>query len=97
MKEWALSNNDIQALKGKLIETQKNLNEMLGYKNTQALLKQLLSKLKIEFEYFNEYYSENNSDRLKFHSFFRLSADNILNIMLEYLHNIELCNEYILP
>lgn len=88
MKDWVLSNNDFEAINGKIIETQKRLNEMLEYKNTQALLKQQLSELKIELEYFSKYYSENNPSRLSLRSFVPLSANNILNIMLEYQHDI---------
>lgn len=88
MQEWILSNNDKRELKVKLIEIQKTLNDMLEYKNNQANLKQQLSELKVEVEYFNKYYSENNAGKLKLHSFFRLSADKILNILLEYQLNM---------
>lgn len=89
MSNWNLSYSDFQSNKANLSQSQQKLNEMLEYKNRQAILKNELLGLKTEFEYFDKYYTETNESTLKLRSVFQFSADRIISIMLDYQHKIK--------
>lgn len=88
MDNWGLEDSEFKSIKENLIESQKKLNEMLELKNKQAILKQQLSATEIEFEYFDQYYTEFKLKQLELNSFFTLSAETVLKIMLEYRQKI---------
>lgn len=88
ISNWVLSSSDVQSIKANLTASQQKLNEMLEYQNRQAVLKYELSGLQTELEYFDKYYIESGVQPLKLRSFFRVSADSILTIMLEYQRRI---------
>jgi superfamily I DNA and/or RNA helicase len=85
---WAIAHPECQSIKKNLVESQSKLNDMLKYKNEQALLKNQLSGLQTEFEYFKIYNAESNSHRLKLRTFFHINADRIMTMILEYKRHI---------
>lgn len=89
MSDWTLSKSDFHTIMTRLNEAQHKLNLMLEYKNKQAALKQQLSVLQTEHEYFNRYYIDTNGRTLKLRSFLGISADKVLTVMMEYLQNVE--------
>lgn len=89
MSDWTLSHSDHHLIKTNLRASQKKLNEMLIYQNKQAVLKQELSELQTEYEYFNKYCDQSDYKPLKMRSFFRYSADRILTILHEYKHSVK--------
>ncbi|HYE11112.1 MAG TPA: AAA domain-containing protein [Patescibacteria group bacterium] len=89
MSDWLLANTDFQSIKTRLNEFQRKLNEMLEYKNKLAVLKQQLSGLQTEYEYFNRYYIESNGKPMQLRSFLGLNADRVLTIMIEYQQKAE--------
>lgn len=89
MSNWVLSNSDFQSIKANLMASQQKLNEMLEFQNKQAVLKHELSGLQTEIQYFDQYYTESSGKPLQLRSFYRISADSILTIMLKYQRNIE--------
>ncbi|MGE5329882.1 MAG: AAA domain-containing protein [Deltaproteobacteria bacterium] len=89
MKDWGLPISDFQSIKSNLIASQQKLNEMLGYKNKQAVLKHELSALQTEREYFEKYYIETNGRPIRISSFLKTNSDRILKIMIDYKHKME--------
>jgi superfamily I DNA and/or RNA helicase len=88
ISDWALSHSDHQIINTNIKASQKKLDEMLIYQNKQAVLKQELSELQTEYEYFNKYYQQSDYKPLKMRSFFQYSADRILTILHEYKRNV---------
>ncbi|MDD2215334.1 MAG: AAA domain-containing protein [Eubacteriales bacterium] len=89
MQSWVLPYSDYQSIKMSLSQSQQNLNEMLKYKNKLAVLKSELSGIQTELEYFDQYYTETNGKPLKLHSIFKVKADKIIAIMIDYQRKIE--------
>jgi len=92
MNKWILSEDEIELIKTNLVSSQKELDEMLKYQNEQAILKQELSKIKTEYQYFNKYYIESMMHTIQFGSLYTISSDKILPLMLAYQRNIEYKN-----
>ncbi|NMD72281.1 AAA family ATPase [Bacillus sp. DNRA2] len=88
MKEWTLLGDEFQNAKSELVVSQIKLNEMLGYQNKRAILKQELSDLKVEYDYFKQYFYESNFQSLNFRAFSRYSSEKLLKILLEYEQNL---------
>lgn len=88
MSNWSITLQEYQSIKENLVESQRKLNDMLEYKNEQALLRNQLSGLQTEFEYFKIYNAEFNDNRLKLHTFFHVNADKIMTMILEYKQHI---------
>ncbi|SFC94983.1 AAA domain-containing protein [Bacillus sp. UNCCL81] len=84
MNGWKMPIEEFELLKTELISSQKKLNEMLSYRNKQALLKQELSNIRTENEYFNQYYKETVFENYHFKSISKLNSDKILKLLIEY-------------
>jgi superfamily I DNA and/or RNA helicase len=84
MSKWVLEESEYQILKTKIRDDQDKLNKMLGFKNQQALLKQQLAELQTEYQYFKVYYSTSMFKQPQVNSFFRWSAEKVLNMLVEY-------------
>lgn len=89
MTSWALPNKDFQLIKTNLNKSQQKLNEMLEYSNRLAALKNELSILQTEIEYFDEYYAETEDKSIKLRSFFPVRADKVISLMINYQHKLE--------
>lgn len=85
MVDWVLEDTEIHYIEENLQQSQKILNQMLEYKNKQALLKQELSELKTEYAYFEDYYSKSIDEKTEINSISRLKADKILQLITEHL------------
>jgi hypothetical protein len=77
MSNWVISSSDFQSIKSNLMASQQKLNEMLEFQNKQAVLKQELSDLQTEIQYFNKYYMESSGRPLQLRSFYWVNADRI--------------------
>ncbi|MFC7319835.1 AAA domain-containing protein [Halobacillus campisalis] len=88
MSNWLIDDNDYDELKTQLNESQHKLDEMLHKKNKQALLKQELRALQTEYKYFADYSLKYNSSDLTLKSLYRLNADRILNLLIDYKYKL---------
>ena len=88
MSKWDIQPEDYKKLRANLIDSQKQLNEMLTYRNRQAVLKQELSELQTEYEYFKKYYDVNHFDTLQLRSISKLKSDKILKVLAEYTSHL---------
>ncbi|MDM5197278.1 AAA domain-containing protein [Fictibacillus enclensis] len=89
LKEWVLSDSDFKLLKDELEDSHQQLVQILDYQNRHAKLKQELSELKLEYEYFKEYYSnEKRITEIKLKSFLKLNEDRLLNLLIKYEHDM---------
>lgn len=84
MTSWKLQDANFKAIEADLRESQQKLNEMLTYQNKQAELRQELSQLQMEYEYYKQYLSESNFAQIDVKWLHRLKADRILKFILEY-------------
>ncbi len=89
MTTWALPNKDFQLIKTNLNKSQQKLNEMLEYSNRLAALKNELSILQTEIEYFDKYYAETEDKSIKLRSFFPVASDRVISLMINYQHKLE--------
>ena len=53
MSDWSIPHSEFEMLKATLKASQQKLNQMLEYQNKRAVLKQELSNLKTEYDYFH--------------------------------------------
>jgi superfamily I DNA and/or RNA helicase len=90
MSKWRIEDVDYHSIKTKLVDSQKKLSQMLEYKNKQALLKQELSELQTEYQYYNDYYAESSfKQQVSLDTFYSLSADRVLQVLIEYKQIIQ--------
>lgn len=88
MDDWTLEDREYQAITERLKKSHTTLDKMLTYQRKQAKLKQKLSEIKIEYGYFEQYYSKLKSKQLKLRSFRRFNADKILHMLVDYKETI---------
>jgi len=60
MNDWNIEKEQLKAVKNNLVFLNKKLDDLLDKQNKIAKLKQELSELSVEIEYFNKYYEEKN-------------------------------------
>ncbi|UOQ92047.1 AAA domain-containing protein [Halobacillus shinanisalinarum] len=84
INDWKLDEEEYQSIDAKLRGEQQRLTHMLERKNRLASLKQELSNLKLEHQYFLDYLSTTDVEGLKLKTLFRLSADKVLSILVSY-------------
>ncbi|WP_206662951.1 AAA domain-containing protein [Anaerobacillus alkaliphilus] len=89
MTGWTLPKEEYQSMKANLKEEQRKLNEMLRYKNKQAVLKEELSTLQTEYQYFKSYYQESNFPPLDIQSLSKLPTRKLLKLLVEYKQQLE--------
>lgn len=82
--EWKMDFKDLQAIKMLLSQSVKKLEEMLEVKNKVAVLKQELSALLLEKEYFDTYYNETNEVITPYRSLYKHDSDTIMNLWLDF-------------
>lgn len=89
MATWVMNSKDYKNLE-KILETSGNdLEKMLKVKNTVAILRQELSALGVEKEYFNTYYSETREEIASYRSLYRHNSDTIMELWMDYQRRIE--------
>ncbi|WP_102261170.1 AAA domain-containing protein [Mesobacillus jeotgali] len=81
---WILPNDEFRNIKNELKESQRKLNQMLGYQNDLAVVQQRLGEFTTEQKYFEEYYKESNFAPIQLSTFVKLSADKVLKILMDY-------------
>ncbi|WP_316571414.1 AAA domain-containing protein [Neobacillus sp. YIM B06451] len=84
MSVWKLNDEVMKVLAETLRNSQQKLNEMLSYQNELADVKQELSQLETEYEYFKQYISQSNFTPIDMKWVHRLKADKILKFILDY-------------
>lgn len=84
MGTWVLKATDYKSIREKLEASGKELEEMLAVKNKVSVLKEELSALSVEKEYFNIYYNESSEGIDPYYSLFYHSSDTILSLWLDY-------------
>ncbi|MHB8170122.1 MAG: AAA domain-containing protein [Thermincolia bacterium] len=84
MTTWVMDVTDFNAIKQTLETSGKELKEMLEVKNKVALLKQELSALSLEKEYFYTYYNESNEGIAPYRSLYHHNSDTVLALWLDY-------------
>lgn len=89
MDNWILPNEEFQSIKSELKESQRKLNQMLGYQNQLAVVQQKLTEITTEQVYFEEYYRESNFTPVQLRTFGKFSSDKILKILMDYNHHSE--------
>ncbi|MCI9177955.1 MAG: AAA family ATPase [Clostridia bacterium] len=84
----------------------KKLNELLENNNTKAILEKEINEYKLEQKYFEEYYKNQNIDKIEKLSFYHKTDDRILEFLLdsqllydgkirfEWLHKIKILFKY---
>ncbi len=89
MTEWIMDTAINNAIKITLEASGNELKEMLEAKNMAAVLKQELSALLIEKEYFDTYYNETFGEIKPYHSLYKHNSDTIIKLWLDYQQNAE--------
>lgn len=84
MSTWGMNVNDYNDIKTSIRESGNKLREMLEAKNKIAILKQELSGLSVEKEYFDTYYSETNVEIMPYRSLYSHNSDTIMALWLDY-------------
>ena len=93
MTAWAMGAESYRVLKTTLIKSGHELEKMLKAKNEAAVLKQELSQLLLENEYFHTYYNETNEEVTPYKSLYRHKAKTIMTLWLDYQHLAEIDEE----
>ncbi len=81
MSTWKLDTNEMKALENNLQYSGKKLNEMLEIKNKLAQLKQQLSALKLEMEYFKQY--DQTESIPDYRSLYRHGSNKVLSLWFD--------------
>jgi Uncharacterized conserved protein (DUF2075)./Protein of unknown function (DUF2726). len=89
MSTWLMDSQEYNNLEKILEASGSNLQKMLKVKNTVAILRQELSALGVEKEYFNSYYDETRDKIASYRSLYRHSSDTVMNLWLDYQRRIE--------
>ncbi|MDT3698083.1 MAG: AAA domain-containing protein [Thermincola sp.] len=84
MSTWTMDATDYNAMEKALKASGSELNELLEIKNTVAVLKQKLSELLVEKEYFYTYYNESNVGIAPYYSLWLHNSDTIMSLWLDY-------------
>ncbi|NMA64553.1 MAG: AAA family ATPase [Syntrophomonadaceae bacterium] len=84
MTTWVMDTADYKAVEKTLEASGKKLMEMLEVKNRAAALKQELSALSVEKEYFDTYYTETIEEIKPYRSLFPHKSNTILALWLDY-------------
>lgn len=87
MDDWSLSPEEYQQTKIELQEAQVKLDSMLALQNRRAELKNILSAIKTEQEYFNQYYEESKFSDVKLRTAYKIKADKVLRMLIECKQN----------
>lgn len=84
MDNWKLEKEQLKIVKNNLVVSQKNLDDLLDKQNKIAKLKQELSELTVELEYFNKYYEEKKFNIMPYHSLFKQNSNGVMSLLLDY-------------
>ena len=89
MTTWVMDATGYKAIKAALEASGKELEEMLKAKNMVAILKQELSALAVEKEYFNIYYNETSEGIAPYRSLYKHNSDSVMELWLDYQRTAE--------
>ncbi|MBK1809489.1 AAA family ATPase [Clostridium sp. YIM B02505] len=82
--QWKVEAEEYEEIQRELLASQKTLEEMLEKQNTVARLKQELSSLNTEIEYFNSYSNTNKSTIKSYKTFFNNNSNLVMSLMVDY-------------
>lgn len=89
MADWEMDSKDYYDLNKELEASGFDLEKMLKVKNKIATLRQELSALAVEKEYFNTYQSEAIEEVVSYRSLYKHDSKVIMALWLEFQHMIE--------
>ena len=89
MTTWVLDAPDYIAKKETIEASGNKLKKMLEAKNMAAVLKQELSALSVEKEYFDTYYNESNEGIAPYYSLWQHNSDTVMSLWLDYQRRAE--------
>ena len=84
MADWVMDSDSFNAVRDTLKSSGKELEEMLEAKNEAAVLKQGLSSLLTEREYFYTYHNETNEEIAPYRSLYRHNSGAVMELWLNY-------------
>ena len=84
MSSWSMNSKTYDAQTKELETSYNELNDMLKAKNRAAELKQELSALKTEQEYFKTYYTESNESITPYRALYRHNSAKIMALWFDY-------------
>lgn len=73
-----------EIIENELINLNQNISEIFDIQNDLAKLKEQLSELKVEHDYFNVYEGKDLNDTLKIRNIAKITSDNIMRLKVEY-------------
>lgn len=89
MDGWIIEREDLETIKNKLKNSHKELDEMLNKQNNLAKLKQELSELYTEVEYFHQYNNGENCKEISYKSFYTKTSGRVMSILIDYQLTLE--------
>ncbi|MBY7141878.1 AAA family ATPase [Virgibacillus sp. NKC19-3] len=89
MSDWVLGEEAFEAIRHELRESQTKLDQMLQFQKQKAILTRDLSRIQLEYKYFQEYYSPLENEEPELKSFLSLNADRVLRFLVEYEQTIK--------
>lgn len=82
--QWKLEHEEYERIKNELLLSQKTLEQMLEKQNYMAKLKQELSSLDTEVEYFNQYRSFDKSVIKPYRAIFKHNSAKVMSFLVDY-------------
>jgi superfamily I DNA and/or RNA helicase len=82
--KWELETEEYETIQRELLASQKILEEMLEKQNTVARLKQELSSLNTELEYFNSYSNTSKTTIKSYKTLFNNNSNLVMSLMVDY-------------
>lgn len=89
IRKWQISSRDYDLIKKTVEKSGNTLKEMLEVKNKVAILKQELSALTTEKEYFKNYHNETNEEIIPYRSIYPHNSDTIIKFWIDYQQTVE--------
>lgn len=82
-QSWLLNGADYNQIKAKLSETGAELDEMLERKNRLSRLIQKMETVRLEQQYFSQYYNETNEKDINIRSVRKMHASSLLKLWIQ--------------
>jgi RecA/RadA recombinase len=84
MDTWVMNTDTYQGILSRIKVSGNELREMLEAKNKVAVLKQELSALSVEKQYFYTYYNESHKEMPSYRALYRHNSETLIALWLDY-------------